>query len=94
MPPILASTDHVRTANLLFSVMPLALLAQGPCREQLPEQIASLIDHIGRDRDFPGLSLDQIRQDRDLDGLIMGAGEPDVKEYFMDKIFLRFLQQL
>ena len=65
-----------------------------PCREQLPEHIASLVDHVGRDRDSPGPSLDQIRQERDLDDLVMGAGEPDVEEYFEDKIFPRFLRTL
>jgi hypothetical protein len=34
MPPILASTDHVRTTNLLFSLMPLALLVQANYRER------------------------------------------------------------
>jgi hypothetical protein len=65
-----------------------------PCRKQLPEHIASLVDHVSRDRDFPGPSLDQKRQDRDLDHLVMGAREPDVEEYFKDKIFPRFLQSL
>jgi hypothetical protein len=65
-----------------------------PYRKQLPEHIASLVDHVGRDRDSPGPYLDQIRQDRDLDDLVMGAGEFDVEEYFKDKIFPRFLQAL
>ena len=61
-----------------------------PCREQLPEHIASLVDHVGRDRDSPGPSLDQIRQERDLDDLVMGAGEPDVEEYLRTRFFLVF----
>lgn len=60
-----------------------------PRREQFPEHIASLVDHVGRDRNSPRPSLDQIRQDTDLDDLAMGAGEPDVEEYFKDKIFPR-----
>lgn len=60
-----------------------------PSCEQFPEHIASLVDHVGRDRDSPGPSLDEIRQDTDLDDLARGVGEPDVEKYFRDKIFPR-----
>jgi hypothetical protein len=60
-----------------------------PCREQFPGHIARLVDHVSRDCDSLELSLDQIRQDTDLDNLVMGTGEPDVKEHFKEKIFPR-----
>lgn len=56
-------------------------------REQVPEHISSLIARVGRDRDSPGPSADYVRQDEGLEAFTMGAGEPDVEEYFKDKIF-------
>jgi hypothetical protein len=58
-----------------------------PLYEQLPEHITSLIDHVGRDRDSPGPSLDQIRQDAELNELWMGSAEPNVEKYFQTNIF-------
>ena len=58
-----------------------------PLREELPEHIAGLVDHIRRDRDSPGPSLDQVSQDAELNELWMGAGEPKVEDYFRDTIF-------
>lgn len=56
-------------------------------REKFPEHIASLVDHIRRDRDSPGPSLDQVWEDAALEELGMGAGEEEVKMYFQTKIF-------
>jgi hypothetical protein len=55
-----------------------------PC-EQFPEHIANLVDHVRRDRDSPGLSSDQVRQDTDLYDLEMGTAEPDVERLFQGK---------
>lgn len=60
-----------------------------PLREQYPEHIAGLVDYVGRDRGSPGPSLDQVRQDAELNELWMGAGEPQVEDYFRDNIFSR-----
>ena len=56
-------------------------------QEEFPEDIASLVDHVRKDRDSPGPSLDQLRQDTDLHHLEMGTGEPDVEEYFRANVF-------
>ncbi|KAF7861552.1 hypothetical protein EAF04_008114 [Stromatinia cepivora] len=56
-------------------------------REQFPDHIANLVDHIYKDRDSPGPSSDQIWQDMSLENLEMGTGEPDVEDYFKNKIF-------
>ena len=56
-------------------------------REQFPERIADLVDHIRRDRDSPAPSSDEVRQDTALEELGMGAGEPKVEKYFQDRIF-------
>lgn len=58
-------------------------------REQFPEHISSLVDHVGRDRDSPGPSAENVRQDEDLEALEMGAPEGDVQNYFEAEIFLR-----
>lgn len=56
--------------------------------EELPEQIARLVGYVRRDRDSPGPSSDQVRQDRDLSALQwMGAGEAQVEQYFRTNIF-------
>jgi hypothetical protein len=56
-------------------------------REQFPEHITGLIDRIRKDRDSPGPSPDQVWQDRALEELSMGAGEPKIEDYFRAKIF-------
>jgi hypothetical protein len=58
-----------------------------PFREHFPHHIASLIRHIGRDRDSPGLSLDKVRDDARLNGLWTGSAESIVEEYFHTHIF-------
>jgi len=55
--------------------------------EEFPEDIASLVDHVRKDRDSPGPSSDQLRQDTDLERLEMGTGESDVEEYFRANVF-------
>ena len=57
-----------------------------PC-EQFPDHIASLVEYVGGDRDSPGPSLDQVRQDTNLYDLGMGSAEPDVEKYFQANIF-------
>ncbi|KAJ2986333.1 hypothetical protein NUW58_g5078 [Xylaria curta] len=57
-----------------------------PC-DPLPEQVASLVSVVRRDRDSPGPSLEEIRQDRDLYDLSLGATEPDVEAYFHTHLF-------
>lgn len=75
--------------NLLYQEIILAtnnIYLHRPC-EQYPEHIGSLVDHIGRDGDSPGLSLDQARQDMNLHDIGIGTGEPAVEDYFKANIF-------
>lgn len=58
-------------------------------RQKFPEHISSLVDRIGRDRDSPGPSADDIRDDNDLEFLEMGAPGADVQSYFQAEIFPR-----
>jgi hypothetical protein len=58
-----------------------------PLHEQFPEHISGLVDYVRRDRDSPGPSPDQVRQDAELNALWMGTGEPEVEDYFRGKIF-------
>jgi hypothetical protein len=53
--------------------------------EEFPEDIAKLVDHIRQDRDSPSPSLDQLYTD--LEQLEIGAGEPEVEDYFKANIF-------
>lgn len=39
-----------------------------------------------RDRDSPGPSPEQFRQDTELNELFMGTGEPEVETYFKNNI--------
>ncbi|KPM39861.1 hypothetical protein AK830_g6709 [Neonectria ditissima] len=56
-------------------------------RNQFPDNVADLIDHVRRDRDSPGPTLDQVWEDKALEELGMGAAEPDVEKYFQTRIF-------
>jgi hypothetical protein len=58
-----------------------------PSSEQYPEHIASLVNKVRRDRDSPGPSLDQVRQDVELEALALGAVASDVKNHFRNNIF-------
>jgi hypothetical protein len=55
--------------------------------EEFPKDITGLIDHVRKDRDSPGLSPDQLKQNTRLECLEMGTGEPDVEKYFHAHIF-------
>ncbi|KAG8417266.1 hypothetical protein J3459_012472 [Metarhizium acridum] len=57
-----------------------------PC-DPIPEDVASIVDYVRRNRDSPGPSLDEIRQNRDLYDLSLGTAEPDVEKYFNSHIF-------
>ncbi|KAL6410085.1 hypothetical protein AUP68_06495 [Ilyonectria robusta] len=59
----------------------------GPLHEQFPQHIADIVQHIKRDRDSPGPSPEDVRQDTELDELWLGTGEPEVEDYFRDKLF-------
>ncbi|KAL2757741.1 hypothetical protein ACRALDRAFT_2016829 [Sodiomyces alcalophilus JCM 7366] len=58
-----------------------------PLHEPFPQHIADIVQHVQQDRDSPGPSLEDIRQDTELNELWMGTGEPEVEDYFKDKIF-------
>ncbi|MCJ1344202.1 hypothetical protein MMC31_002405, partial [Peltigera leucophlebia] len=58
-----------------------------PFYEEFPEDIAGLVDHVRMDRDSPGPSSDQLRQDTDLYDLEMGTAEGDVEKYFHTNVF-------
>ncbi len=55
--------------------------------EEYPEDIARLVDHIRKDRDSPGLLLDQLKINTRLERLEMGTAEPAVENYFKANIF-------
>ena len=55
--------------------------------DPLPEDVNRLVDSMRRDRSSPGPSLDEIRQDKGLYSLSMGAGEPEVTRYLGAHIF-------
>ncbi|KXX77075.1 hypothetical protein MMYC01_206328 [Madurella mycetomatis] len=63
-------------------------ISMRPPFEEFPQHIADLVDEVRKDRNSPGPSLDQIRQDPNLAAFQwMGAGEPQVEEYFRTNIF-------
>ena len=49
-------------------------------RDPFPEQIAALVNEIGKDRGSPGPSLDEVWQDLGLENLEIGTGEPEVED--------------
>ncbi len=55
--------------------------------DEFPVDIAGLVDHVRKDRDSPGLSPDQVKQNTRLERLEMGTGEPDVERYFHAHVF-------
>ncbi|TAQ85520.1 hypothetical protein B7494_g6176 [Chlorociboria aeruginascens] len=55
--------------------------------EEFPEDIAGLVNHVRKDRDSPGLSSDQLKQNTRLYDLEMGTAEPAVENYFKANIF-------
>lgn len=56
-------------------------------REQFPDHIANLVDHVRKDRDSPIPSSDQFWHDTDLYDLELGTAEPAVENYFKANIF-------
>jgi hypothetical protein len=58
-----------------------------PLRAQCPEQIADLVNYVRKDRDSPGPSLDEVRNDAILNGLWTGAAETQVENCFNAGIF-------
>ncbi|KAG5771368.1 hypothetical protein H9Q72_002057 [Fusarium xylarioides] len=75
--------------NPLYRDMKLAAnnICMRSSREQFPEHVADLIDHMRRDRDSPGPALDEVWEDKALEELGMGAAEPDVEKYFQTRVF-------
>ncbi|KAI1274227.1 hypothetical protein F5Y07DRAFT_219128 [Xylaria sp. FL0933] len=63
-----------------------------PC-DPIPEHLSSLIEYVRRQRDSPRPSLDEVKQDRYLYDVFLGAGEPMVEDYFKTKIFPSYTSQ-
>ena len=55
--------------------------------EELPKDIAELVEEIRKDRDSPGPPPDQRQQNTRLDRLMMGTAEPAVEDFFKAYIF-------
>jgi hypothetical protein len=56
--------------------------------EQFPQHIAGLLNEVRKDRDSPDPPSDQERQDKCLEDLEMGTGEPDVENFFRTYVIL------
>ena len=78
----LVESPYYRSMNLASN----NIYLRHPC-EQFPAHIAGLVGLVGRVRDSPGPSIDQVRQDTDLYDLGMGSAEPKVEKYFQANIF-------
>ncbi|KAK4168543.1 hypothetical protein QBC43DRAFT_101999 [Cladorrhinum sp. PSN259] len=58
-----------------------------PC-DTVPDHITTLVNYVRRDRDSPGPSLNDVRQDRDLYDLsVIGMEKAEVEAYFHTHIF-------
>ena len=55
--------------------------------ENFPNEIVRLLDCLSKDRDLPGLSLEDIWIDAALEDLSRGAAESAVEDYFKSTIF-------
>ncbi len=55
--------------------------------EEFPEYIVKLVYDVGKDRNSPGPSSDQVRHDAGLHQLEKGAGESEVEKYFHANVF-------
>ncbi|KAJ8064711.1 hypothetical protein OCU04_007031 [Sclerotinia nivalis] len=76
----------------LYRVQNLAcnhIFLQNKYPKQFPEHVNSLVDHIHRDRDFPGPTPQQIEEDEELQQFDMGTDKPAVEDYFKNNIFPR-----
>jgi hypothetical protein len=88
------TSDPARSARSLvegpsYKVLNLAdnnIFLRHSC-DPIPEDIAGLVDSLRHDRDSPGPTLDEVRQDRRLHNLRMGAGKPEVESYFGTQSF-------
>ncbi|KAI0398795.1 hypothetical protein F4802DRAFT_613655 [Xylaria palmicola] len=78
----LVKEPHYRDMNLAAN----NIYLRHPC-DPIPEHITKLMNDVYQDRDSPGPSQAEVKQDRDLHDLTMGAGEPDVEKYFHAHIF-------
>ncbi|KAL7926037.1 hypothetical protein ACQKWADRAFT_281581 [Trichoderma austrokoningii] len=59
-------------------------------REQFPQHVSSLVDHIRGGRESPGPSPDEVWQDTALTDLeTKGLDEPEVEDYFRDRMFFK-----
>ena len=89
-----ASTGSHRKKSLVenpfYRMMNLAAngIYMRPVYEELPENIAELVHLVRKDRDSPGPSPDQLKQDTDLYRLEVGSAEADVEKYFRANVFL------
>ena len=81
-PKTLVENPHYRTLNLAANHIFLRTRS-----DPILGHIADLVARIGRDRDSPAPALDEVSQDRILEGFIMGVAEPDVQMYFSGRIF-------
>ncbi|KAI0007162.1 hypothetical protein F4779DRAFT_593244 [Xylariaceae sp. FL0662B] len=55
--------------------------------EPLPSDVAGLVRDVGKKRNSPGPSPEQVFRDKSLHRLENGAEEPDVEEYFRTNIY-------
>ncbi|KAH6620750.1 hypothetical protein B0J18DRAFT_444996 [Chaetomium sp. MPI-SDFR-AT-0129] len=58
---------------------------QHPC-DPLPEDPSKLVDSMRRDRKSPGPSVDEVENNRELQGLLLGAEAFEVEDYFKHHI--------
>jgi hypothetical protein len=58
-----------------------------PPTDPVPEHVAQLLTEIRRSNESPSPSLDQVRQDADLQALEMCASETEVEQYFNKNLF-------
>ncbi|KAI0097591.1 hypothetical protein GGR51DRAFT_552968 [Nemania sp. FL0031] len=58
-----------------------------PVDEEFPDDVAGLVNHVGRERGSPGPSPDRVRHDAELHRLENGAEKPVVEEYFRTHIY-------
>jgi hypothetical protein len=57
--------------------------------EQFPEHIAKLVDHVRKNRDPSSLSVEDVRNDMDLEALELSINETAVEDYFKRTVFVK-----
>jgi hypothetical protein len=55
--------------------------------DEFPAEVAGLVNYVGQERDSPGPSFEEIRQNKRLRDFGMEGAEPDVEEYFNTHLF-------